>query len=155
MTPTERNMIRAEAAMRILAALYTHRVTPSIAPRNESEAAQKERTRQQDIRRMEEALNAVNAADALLAELTLREEAGASPYDGAPHWPIHDGLPGEGGMPDGHIPVVRPGERAPLGSNVLTCTHGLSSLEDCPACDAADAAETAGKNRENGEYGQS
>jgi hypothetical protein len=151
MTREDSDDIRARASMLILAAMYTNRVTT----REPREPEQLERyQRQEDRRRMLDAMHAVSAANALVAELQLHEQAIASALAGAPQWPIHDGVPDGGAMPDGHVPVVRPGETAPLGANVLSCSHGRSSLEDCPECDAADAAEKAGKTGEDGENRQ-
>lgn len=150
MTPEDRDDIRARATIAIMAAMYANYI-PNPAPRDETDAAKQARESRENIRRMERALEAANAADAVVAELAAREES--QPGDGgAPQWPIHDGLPG--GMPDSDVPVVRPGERAPLGANVLTCKHGRTSLEDCEECDAADAAEKAGKSGEEGQNGQ-
>jgi hypothetical protein len=123
MTPEDRDVIRAEASMRVLAAMYVNWIHLA-APRDESEEQKKARERARSIRRMEYALEAANVADALIAELQVREE--------------HD--------PDAPPTIeslVREGIAA--GGTILSCTHGVPSYEPCAKCDEADAAEKSGK----------
>lgn len=125
MTPQERNLVRAEASAMILAAMYANYI-PNPVPRDETEEAAKARTQRENIRRMERALEAASAADALVAELETREEF---PPMAAGQLPDH-----VVDMHGGHIPH---------GAHILHCAHGKASYEDCPECDAADAAEKA------------
>lgn len=137
MTPEDRDYWRAEATMRILAAMYTNHI-PRPVPRDETKAQAKSRERKESVRRMERALEAANQADAMLAELALREE----------FKPPEPDLPAE--------VIAMHGGRIPEGAHVLHCKHGKASFEPCEKCDAEDAAEkgAAAKGGENGENGK-
>ena len=137
MTPADRDWFRANATMQILAAMYVSHI-PRVVPRDETEEQTKSRERADNIRRMERALEAANQADAMLAELELREEVKPDPLMAK-------------------LLQAHPGG-IPAGGNILSCKHGRASFEECADCDAADAAEKAaaaggggqgGENRQN------
>lgn len=119
--------------MQILAAMYVNYI-PLPVPREESDESRKARERKANERRMLNALEAANAADAMLAELMTREEVKSDP--------IYEKLL-----------QAHPGG-IPVGGNVLTCKHGKASFEDCAECDAADAAEKAAAAVDGGQGGE-
>jgi len=94
-------------------------------PRDATEGQLKTHERLRTIRRMEYALEAANAAGALIAELEAREE-----FD-----PL--------APPETVEELVRRGVAA--GGTILTCKHGRASYEPCEQCDAEDAAGKTGK----------
>lgn len=122
MTPEDRDVLRAEASMRILAAMYTNVLLPP-APRDESDEARKARELREHTRRTRDALEAVQVANALVAELGLHEEAPAGV--------------------DTVASLVAAGIAA--GGTTLACKHGVPSYEACAECDAADAAGKSGQ----------
>jgi hypothetical protein len=136
MTPEDRDAIRAEASMRILAALNTGYQPRQ--PKFTQPELLAEYRKGDDERRMKLALEAALAANALIAELEVHEEAtGISATD-------YERL------------------AAATGAHILHCKHGKASFEDCAACDAEDearvqgelaemAAEESGKSGEGGE----
>lgn len=124
MTPEDRDAIRAEASMRILAAMFTNFIPPPEPPRDITDEGAKVRERAFRVREMERAAWAVMQANALIAELTIHEE--------------HD--PKE---PKTIEELVRQGIAA--GGTILACTHGVPSYEPCEECDKADAADKSGK----------
>lgn len=128
MTPAEKDAIRAEASMRILAAMYArnwHTLTDVASiPDPCADEAQKDKERAGNMRRMAWSLEAASAADALIAELIVREED-------------HSNDPGT------IAGLVAAGVAG--GGQILSCKHGRTSFEPCPACDAEDAAERAEK----------
>lgn len=120
MTPEDRDILRAEAAVAIMAAMNTHAILPPYFPpgaRSEGEdAAEQKKLYRQAARRAE---FAVREANALIAELTAHEE-----FD--PEKPTIAGLVAEG--------VAR-------GGQILMCKHGRASYESCDQCDAEHAAK--------------
>lgn len=136
MTPEERDHWRAEASMRILAAMYVNHM-PRRVPRNETPAERTARERAQNMERMERALEAATAADAWLTELQAWEE----------FTPPQPDLPPE--------VIAMHGGSIPIGAHVLHCSHGKASFEPCPECDARDAADKAAeKDGEKGKNGK-
>lgn len=121
MTPEDRDILRAEAAIRIMAAMNTHAILPPYMPpgtRSEGEAeTEQKKLYRQAARRAE---FAVREANALIAELVAHEE-----FD--PSQPTIENLVAEG--------VAR-------GGQILSCKHGRASFEPCEKCDAEAAAGT-------------
>jgi hypothetical protein len=116
----------------VLAALATHAILPP-DPLPEGHPENKARERQQNAQRMKRAMYAASEADALIAELELREE-----YDPSAGPSIRE--------------LVAQGIAA--GGHILRCKHGRASFEDCAECDAAAALHDASTLDETGKSGE-
>lgn len=133
MTPADRDFYRAQATMHILAAMYANYI-PRPPLRDETEEMRKSRERVANERRMFLALEAANQADAMIAELQVREEDKPDPLMA-------------------RLLQAHPGG-IPVSGHVLSCKHGRASFEECADCDAADAAEKAAAAGRDGQGGE-
>lgn len=129
MIPEDRDVVRANASALILAAMYTN-WRPPLTNRHASPDEIKTRERANNLRRMENALEAASASDALIAELETRQEF-------------------TGNDPNTVSGLVAAGVAA--GGNILSCRHGKASFEPCEKCDAEDEASKSGANGEKKE----
>lgn len=128
MTPEERDIVRANSAALIMAAMHLN-WRPRQRPQHDTDEM-KRVERLENVDRMFRALEAANAADALIAELQARQEF-------------------TGNDPNTVAGLVAAGVAA--GGNILSCRHGKASFEPCEKCDAEDEASKSGANGEKKE----
>lgn len=130
MTPEDRDALRAEAAIHVIARMAgLEGMPPDVSHLDPQDPRRKDVERKENKRRMRRALFAASEADALIAELQVREE-----FDPTAPPSIND--------------LVREGIAA--GGTILLCKHGIPSFEPCGQCDAEDAAGKDGKTGNEG-----